>query len=885
MSDRFQIASGGGVLRSIRVVLAFLILAALLGAVGGAQAQSEDDIWSEPVNLSRSGAASQPRIVAVPDGRLQVFWWDRFDGLTTSRFDGEAWSDPASAPILMTELEGEEVVVSAAVEKTPYIVADARGWAHAFWLGRADEETEATPLMYSRMPVGGTSWSEPDTLAESAVAFDVAEAPDGGLTLAYMRTLHTDAFPAGVYIKRMAGGGAEWGSPSVVYETIYFRLLTAENTHVRVSDSGDGTIQLAWDQPYLEQALYARSTDGGTTWSTPEPLGEPDDRPARPRVLALSGGSGLRLWEAAGMSGCVLYQQRLIATETVTPTWSAPQQVLEGVNPCPRGERSWLHDEGLLWLWGEGTSTLTLAAWDAEMGRWSEPRGLDFRFQDLETEGWVGLSGLRIALVGDVLAVAGSDLTAGEVWVTVAQVGALELAFAPPLPWSEPVRLSQEGVGAGWPAVALDAQGNAHVVWSQPSTGSGPGTALLYARQDGATGRWSRAAEVVLGASGEEMARQPALVADAQGLLHLVWSGGDQGQVFYSRAKVSEATGSGGWSSPRPLSPPGLSGSWPQIAMDVAGCLYVVYAVPLNEGRGIYLTRSDDGGETWSEPEAVFDAAAEGWGMVGHPVLAMASDRTLHVAWVRGALPETWPPQGIYYARSDDGGSSWAEPWEVAGAGYDWPRLALAEERVHLLYTGAGGGDVWHRWSYAGGSGWRTATRVSGLGQAGSPLGVVADAGGALHLVGVGAGGGALLYSTWDGERWGSAELLSLRLDVEAGLGVAAATWLQSGRLAVALRVLEAGESGEETSVLLYTERTISPAGVPPAPTISPSPTPVATQGPTLQPTAVPSPTPDLTGGPEPSGSSQLPLFLGGGLAAVIVVGVLVTWGVWRGRR
>jgi len=36
--------------------------------------------WTQPVNLSRSGAARQPRVLAASDGRLQVFWLDRFDG-------------------------------------------------------------------------------------------------------------------------------------------------------------------------------------------------------------------------------------------------------------------------------------------------------------------------------------------------------------------------------------------------------------------------------------------------------------------------------------------------------------------------------------------------------------------------------------------------------------------------------------------------------------------------------------------------------------------------------------------------------------------------------------------------------------------------------------
>ena len=52
-----------------------------------------------PVNLSHSGAASQPRVVAGLEGVLQAFWIDHFDGLMTSIYDGVTWSKPVPAPL------------------------------------------------------------------------------------------------------------------------------------------------------------------------------------------------------------------------------------------------------------------------------------------------------------------------------------------------------------------------------------------------------------------------------------------------------------------------------------------------------------------------------------------------------------------------------------------------------------------------------------------------------------------------------------------------------------------------------------------------------------------------------------------------------------------
>ena len=47
--------------------------------------------------------------------------------------------------------------------------------------------------------------------------------------------------------------------------------------------------------------------------------------------------------------------------------------------------------------------------------------------------------------------------------------------------------------------------------------------------------------------------------------------------------------------------------------MTANGELLVVYAIPLNEPRGVYMVRSADLGATWSRPVRVFDGAAAGW--------------------------------------------------------------------------------------------------------------------------------------------------------------------------------------------------------------------------------------------------------------------------------
>ena len=137
----------------------------LLGLIGPVEPEPEPEgdapAWGAPVNLSQSGAAEQPRIVAGPDGTLQVFWWDRFDGLMTALFNGETRSTPtrATIPVVQAaEREGEAVAGTLVVPVVPTIVSDGSGWVHAFWLGEPDEDTGVQALMHSQMPLGTTTW-------------------------------------------------------------------------------------------------------------------------------------------------------------------------------------------------------------------------------------------------------------------------------------------------------------------------------------------------------------------------------------------------------------------------------------------------------------------------------------------------------------------------------------------------------------------------------------------------------------------------------------------------------------------------------------------------------------------------------------------------------
>ena len=877
------------------ITFALLALVALLLAPGGniaaaVKRQETGPLWSEPRNLSRSGAAAQPVILAGgAEGTARVFWWDQFDGLTTTSYDGETWSEPAAAPIRITEAVGEEFV-SRPIGAMPQIVGDAGGQAHAWWIGAPDKETDIRPLLHSRLAPGSTAWSSPATAAEGAVAWQMAAAPDGTLHLLYLRTLHTAATPAGVYHRRSTNGGASWSPPTLLYETIYFRLLTAEQAYLAVSAGGEEQVYATWDDPRLGRAFYARSTDGGATWDEPREIGDAESGAQHAHVIP-TGDGALLLWEATrAAAACALYRQHSVDGVS----WDAPVRVLETLQACPQAPRFWTtSDGGALMIAGGGSGSLTLVAWSAARAQWSEPAYLGFSFEDPAPGRRVYLDALRIAPVGERLAVVGLGQE-GDVWFQESAFDAPAWAFAPPSPWSATAAVPSDGVPA-LPAVAVDVEGRAHLLWSTATAEGEEGAALVYARLEIASDgepRWTRPAEVL---RSEGRAGQPALAA-AGDFLHAVWSGGPDGAAYYSRAYTRDAYASDSWSEPRLLPREGATaGSAPAILADGAGTLHVVYAAPLNEGRGIYYTRSDDSGESWAAAAQLCDAVGAGWAMVDHPALAVDAAGTLHVAWTRGSSAGPFAPQGIYYARSFDGGKSWSKPQQMVEGRVDWPRLAATPAGVHLLWAELAGRHAWtERISPDGGATWGYQQRISGLGEAPGPVGLAADGVGALHLVSLTRdddGAPLLHYTIWAEGRWSAPETLRLEREARTEPGVAVALAGAQGRLDVAFVGEDSGEGEAAQMGVVHVSRTApvvepgsaaAPAWPTPTPTPGPTPTPTPTPRPTVNPGVPPDAPPALELGP-----LMLPATAIAGLlvAAIIVTGAVALRAVGARRR
>ena len=216
----------------------------------------------------------------------------------------------------------------------------------------------------------------------------------------------------------------------------------------------------------------------------------------------------------------------------------------------------------------------------------------------------------------------------------------------------------------------------------------------------------------------------PAVALDERGEAVVAWVDQGEKDVFVNGVNVSRSPETFSW--------------LPRIALAGRDHMFVIWQEIIfsggSHGGDIVFARSEDGGETFSEPLNLSDSmAGDGKGRItrdlwhnGSLDLAIAAGGTVHTAWTEyeGAL---------WFRRSTDGGKTFAKPVKLHGAApARGPALAVAGDTVHLAFTD---GDIHVATSTNGGRTFGAPTAVTrSKGYTDAPkLAVGAD--GTLHLV------------------------------------------------------------------------------------------------------------------------------------------------------
>ncbi|MGH7526923.1 MAG: sialidase family protein [Gemmatimonadales bacterium] len=244
--------------------------------------------------------------------------------------------------------------------------------------------------------------------------------------------------------------------------------------------------------------------------------------------------------------------------------------------------------------------------------------------------------------------------------------GSLNLSVTPagarePLPTvtvSDPLG-AIEAHGEAPPQLTADSSGAIMVLYAVGKELPGkrfPVSALRFIRSTDQGRTWS---EPVTVNDGTEFGSHNfhALTAAPGGTILATWLDAREGYsgVWMSRSEDGGQT----WEPNRPIyAEPTCPCCRTAVAVAADGTIYVAWrAILPGDIRDVVVTRSADGGKSWTPP---IRARADGWVYPGcphaGPSLEVDARGAVHIAWWTGKEGEA----GVYYARSQDGGASFA---------------------------------------------------------------------------------------------------------------------------------------------------------------------------------------------------------------------------------
>ncbi|MFH1635862.1 MAG: hypothetical protein ABIG63_17865 [Chloroflexota bacterium] len=880
-------------------LLILLISGSLAVLATRVTAQSSNEPWATPINLSHSGGTSNPHLVIDSEDRVHVIWQNASEEWIYTRREADQWSDPAPVqlPFTLSSLR---------------LMADQIGYIHAFW------KDPNGSLLYSRSLASNiatfSTWTVPQVIAESATKMAVALNDQGGLHLAYIRS---DQSP-GLYYRIADSTNFIWSMPQVLYTSPYFRGLSEEDTHLSLAADAQGSVHVAWDDSIKEQVYLASATgdpSSAQAWGDPQVLDQRQETdgsqaigPSKSIVMAF-GDELLYIWQAGHEgSSCAQYYQRLDGSGNPL----AVRQVITSASQGCSENYQYLgnfNGQGLLLTGSE--NGYELLAWDWTASHWSLPQR-----QSLLTSGFVHPETYRQVILTSQQMVAGKDgqlylvgVSEGkgqDVWFSTRTINEATQWYPTPTSpsaWNPPTSISRSQAALSPPVLVAGSNGRLHVFWSQAGDNR-----IYYATREGGNERWSGAATILETFAGEPQALTAGLSPD--GLLLLSWRAKGHGEVYLSWVAANQAGNPDAWMTPQILPLPHQNATSSQLKVNRDGMVYFAYVVPLNEGRGVYLTTSSgefltEAGDdpqpfenTWSSPITVFDAVNAGWDMIGKPELALKDDGSAHILLERYSFPPDEVSLGTYYTRSDDG-QNWAELQAITDQPVFWSEILVSEDgTIHRAWQDEEGGRVgiWHQYSLDGGANWSEAATITRVGSQDSPVDFLSDTANGLHLFqiipsgySISGAGYILSQFTWDPASGGWLSGERTQLTGLASADYLSAAVLPNGELLALYGGEMMNEDGEQTEMGLFSARRlleISAEAAQPLPTFTPEPAALSTAVLSFETT----PTPTLvfakdseTLGSFPIANRWMGLAMGGGLA-VLVVGAALVFGI-RGTR
>lgn len=787
-----------------RLLCVLLAITLLLTPFGPRQAHaqtSDETTWTTPTNLSNSGLTSLPSIVSDQNGIVHAFWADDTLGTLYSQLADGVWSQPA-------------------ITKTPFsgfapVLVDGGSHIHAFWI-----DINSGSLFHSRVAIGNVgagSWDRTKTLAKGVIDFKAAYQPDNTLHLAYMVTLESSKNPAGTYYLRTTDGGTRWETAKPIYTSRYFRDLDPALVNVDIAvaaQDGGQVVYSVWNDPALKRVYLSTSLDGGGTWGAPFEVDGPSvenstGSPFNPMVTA-SGSEILLLWQSNLQSGfaCSQYYQ---VSDDGGATWVERGRILTEFVGCPQENLFLSIEDGLTLLQTTIRDEVYLVAWNGESWSKAYLQSPLSDFGDPSTNEPVTFRCRQSTVKsGATLFVIGCDEEGNkDIWVQSRIIGGVETWYPTVTLWNDPVMVVDSSLELSSAQAVVDEQDVLHVFWLEvdQSVDSKIHRSIHYVRfKDDLL---TQPARILV--SPDKIVQDYSVTYDrSRGRLYVVWTTGTTGEIYFSWAEPSRAASTFEWTEPVALPDVPTLVKSPNLLITPDGTIYVAYAIPVNEDRGIYLMSSTDGGMTWGPTIQLYGVTEPEWQAIDFPKLASTGDEILHALWTRERIYGEADVVGLYYARSEDRGQTWSAPQVVSDVLTQGAWLVDgADEGVHRFWLTSVGAEsgFYHDGSIDQGANWIIQDNLTGFGEVSGIASPYVDPGGKINFaqaVANSPGNLIINHQQNDGGRWTILDSLVLGDALVDEITSLSAQELTTGRLIIAYTFNETQPAENETPYRLY---------------------------------------------------------------------------------
>ena len=359
---------------------------ALLACGPGVVAQTVDPVWDGPERLSTVDGSVSDRSIAVDSrGRSHAFWVeDRlFEGahrVQYARFGGKTWTVPAVRLYeRLPSFPGGMSDVEAVIDSTDVI--------HVIWHGRGG------PVQHSSVAadraLSPSAWSEPAEIPLPALKSKLMLSGQGQLVIVYSPipdSAHPEQF--GVVSVRSSDNGRTWSQPVQIDTGV---PAGSEVLDFDADDDGAGGIHAVWtyraEGGYQVRTIrYARSLDGGMTWSTPKAIETATDedgyaiRLAVPEIKA--SGPNVHIVYAGGGENRI--GRRHLYSANSGATFTVPKTIFEGLEGSAGADSSYFDSAGRFHLFAQLGFPIGVYHSVWENGRWSEPSRIYLIAEDAE---------------------------------------------------------------------------------------------------------------------------------------------------------------------------------------------------------------------------------------------------------------------------------------------------------------------------------------------------------------------------------------------------------------------------------------------------------------------------------------------------------------------